>query len=208
MFWDIEKGIRALSKNDSKFGRLIKKCPQPDFLVKPTVSPFHALAKSIIYQQLTAKSAQAIYTKVLLTTEQLEPELVTKLEDEQLRAAGLSRNKMLALQDLARFQQQGLLGGWKDLQEQDSQSIIDSLVTVRGIGPWTAQIFVLFNLHNPDILPIDDLGLKKGMMRLDKLAKLPTAKELFHRGQQWKPWRSLASWYLWRILELDDNELT
>lgn len=162
-----------------------------------------ALAESIIYQQLSGKAAATIHRRFLA----LYPDqsVLTALDilntpDEQLRAAGLSRSKALYLKDLARNVLDGL-PTLAELEPLDDETIIKTLIQVKGIGRWTAQMLLIFRLHRLDVLPVDDLGVRSGIRKLYGLEELPDKKTVERYGQKWQPYRTIASWYLWRSLE-------
>lgn len=167
------------------------------------ISHFESLARAIVYQQLAGAAAATIWGRVVaLTPGPRAPKPVDflRLKEKQLRGAGLSRNKMLAIQDLASHIDGGKLklrgcGHWQD------EKVIDQLTQVRGIGVWTAQMFLMFKLGRPDVFPSADLGVQEGIRRLDGLADRPTPKEAEERAAVWSPYRTAASWYLWRLAD-------
>lgn len=162
-----------------------------------------ALVESIIYQQLSGKAAATIHRRFLELY--LDQPVLTALDilntpDEQLRAVGLSRSKALYVKDLA----QNILNGLPTLAELeplDDETIIKTLIQVKGIGRWTAQMLLIFRLHRLDVLPVDDLGIRAGIRRLYGLEELPDKKTVEQYGQKWQPYRTIASWYLWRSLD-------
>ena len=161
-----------------------------------------SLVESIIYQQLSGKAAATIHRRVL----QLYPQVPTAADilatpDELLRAAGLSRAKILYLKDLAAHVQAGL-PTIAELEAEDDETIIRTLTPVKGIGRWTAQMLLMFRLHRWDVLPVDDLGIRAAMRRYYGLSELPDRKTIERIAQPWKPYRTIACWYLWRSLEL------
>lgn len=166
---------------------------------------FHALARSIVYQQLAGKAAATIHGRCCALTPGPRfpsPDDVASLSDEALRGAGLSANKLRALRDLAERSLDGRLR-LASLGRRRDEEIIEELVEVRGIGRWTAQMFLMFRLGRLDVLAPDDLGLQEGLRRLDGLDARPGPKELAARGEVWAPVRSVASWVLWRLTEED-----
>ena len=126
---------------------------------------------------------------------------VLRASEEKLRSAGLSRSKALSLQDLARKTQANELPTLAQIRELDDETIIERLTAVRGIGRWTAEMLLIFRLGRPDVLPVDDYGVKKGFALTFKKKELPGRKDLEKRGARWQPYRSVASWYLWRALD-------
>ncbi|MEM1452420.1 MAG: DNA-3-methyladenine glycosylase 2 family protein [Planctomycetota bacterium] len=166
-------------------------------------SHFHALARAIVFQQLAGAAARTIHDRVLaLTPGKRFPtaDQILTLSDAELRGAGLSAGKLAALRDLSEHCLDGRLR-LRSLSRLEDEEIVDTLVQVRGIGRWTAQMFLMFRLARLDVLAPDDLGLREGMRRLDGLAERPTPKELEARGEAWAPLRSVASWVLWRLTE-------
>lgn len=163
-----------------------------------------ALARSILYQQLSGKAAATIVGRVeaLLGEPTIRAEALAGVDDAALRACGVSGNKVLALRDLSRRWLAGELPTPRQMARLDNEAIIESLVAVRGIGRWTVEMLLIFRLGRPDVLPVDDLGVRRGMQLLDGLEAMPTTRELAARGAAWAPWRTLASLYLWRIADL------
>ena len=162
---------------------------------------FEQLARSIAFQQLAGKAASAIWGRVLLLTDgPFTPEAVLSLADADLRGAGLSTNKTLALQDLATHVLDGRLPLDRVARQRD-ETVIDELTRVRGIGRWTAEMFLMFQLGRLDVWPVGDLGVRNGYRALYDLAELPTVKELEIHGDKFSPWRSIAAWYCWRAAD-------
>lgn len=167
-------------------------------------SLFHPLSRSIIYQQLSGRAAGTIHQRFLHLFPQRRASAarLLALPYDALRAVGLSHNKVLALQDLASKIRSRQLPPVAQLSTLHDQQLIDALVQVRGIGVWTVQMFLMFSLCRADVLPVDDLGIRKGLMLLDDMAQLPTPKQVAERGRCWQPWSTMASWYLWRRTEM------
>jgi 3-methyladenine DNA glycosylase/8-oxoguanine DNA glycosylase len=172
-----------------------------------SIRPFDALAESIAYQQLSGKAAATIFGRVRSLYPKrkwLDPEQVLATPDETLRAAGLSRAKTVALKDLAAKTIDGTVPSGRALVRMSDDEIIERLTAVRGIGRWTVEMLLLFDLGRPDVWPVDDYGVQKGFAKTFRRRKLPTPKQLMKFGEKWRPYRSLAAWYFWRAL--DDNE--
>jgi 3-methyladenine DNA glycosylase/8-oxoguanine DNA glycosylase len=173
--------------------------------VKRTTSIFGVLSEAIVYQQLNGRAAETIHGRVLRACgadgEGLTSKLVLKTSDDALRGAGLSRAKLASLRDLAAHDQSGLLPTIADVDTMDDEEIIERLIAVRGIGRWTAHMFLIFRLGRPDVLPIDDYGVRRAFGLVYR-REMPTPKELAAHGERWAPYRTVASWYLWRALEL------
>ena len=162
---------------------------------------FSALVRAIIFQQLSTKAASTIYARVAaLMPGTPTPEAFAAVTDEQLRAAGISRQKGAYLRDLCTKVTSGAL----DLNALDAmpdEDVIAALVQVKGIGRWSAEMFLMFRLHRPDVLPVGDLGIVNAVRRVYGLRKKPTADRIRRIGEAWRPYRSVASWYLWRSLD-------
>lgn len=172
-----------------------------------TESTFAALAQSIVYQQLNGKAAGTIFgrVKALFPRGRLDPKVLLSLSDDDLRGAGLSRSKLAAVRDLAERAAAGTIPTFSELQRMDDDAIVDRLTEVRGIGRWTVEMLLIFRLGRPDVLPVADYGIKKGFARVFHRGKrkdqLPTEDELLRRGERWRPFRTVASWYLWRAVD-------
>lgn len=177
------------------------------FRLEPVLSqsPFEALAESIIYQQLTGKAAATILRRVkeLFRDEGFfTPEDILSVSEQHLRGAGLSGAKTLALKDLALKSSQGFIPPAEELLLLSDDEVIERLVSIRGIGRWTVQMMLIFRFGKGDVLPIDDYGVRKGFARVYGWADLPKPKQLEAEGEIWRPYRTVASWYLWRATEL------
>lgn len=188
---------------DEKLAPLIKKHGPPKLGHEPDA--WLALSASIISQQISTHAARAIRNRVAALGENgafPSPQIILNLPDETLRGAGLSGNKLLSLRDLARHFNEGEIAPEK-LAKMGDEEVIDALIPVRGIGRWTAEMFLIFSLRRPDVLAVDDWGLRMAAKKLYGLDEPPKAKEFRALAEPWKPFRSVASWYLWRSL---DNE--
>ena len=165
--------------------------------------PVDALARAILYQQLSGKAAATIVGRVEAATgcPRLHADSLDRIDDRALRACGVSGNKAMALRDLARRERAGEIPSSRRMARMDDDAIVDALTPVRGIGRWTVEMMLIFRLGRPDVLPVDDLGVRKGLQRVDGLEELPTAKALATRGAVWRPWRSLAALTLWRVAD-------
>ena len=179
--------------------------------ITPAVSirPFDALAESIAYQQLSGKAAATIFGRVRALYPKrkwLDPEQLLATPDEILRAAGLSRAKTAALKDLAAKTIDGTVPTGRALIRMTDDEIIARLTAVRGIGRWTVEMLLLFDLGRPDVWPVDDYGVRKGFAKTFGRRKLPTPKQLMKFGEKWRPYRSAAAWYFWRALDAPNVE--
>jgi DNA-3-methyladenine glycosylase II len=173
-----------------------------------TIRPFDALAESIAYQQLSGKAAATIFGRVRALYPKrkwLDPEQLLATPDETLRAAGLSRAKTAALKDLAAKTIDGTVPAGRALIRMSDDEIITRLTAVRGIGRWTVEMLLLFDLGRPDVWPVDDYGVRKGFAKTFGRRKLPTPKQLMKFGEKWRPYRSVAAWYFWRALDAPEK---
>jgi len=208
-----------LSRVDRKLARIITRSGLCELRPETTQSIFEALLESIIYQQLNGKVAATITarvkalfpenTKRIRTRRGLvdgfpSPEQILAATEERLRSAGLSRAKMLAIRDLAAKTLDGTVPTVKQAHRMSDEELVERLDSVRGIGRWTVEMLLIFRLGRPDVLAVDDYGLRKGFAKLHKLAELPKPKQLLAYGERWRPYRSVASWYLWRVAEMKD----
>jgi DNA-3-methyladenine glycosylase II len=192
-YWD--KARRALMRRDPIMGAIIRAHPKV-FMVSRG-EPFNTLARAICGQQISVKAAQAVWNRLLTCCGEMTPEKVLSKKRAELRACGLSDRKTEYIADLAQHFADGKIHPHRWPQMSDEE-IIAELVDVRGIGRWTAEMFLMFNLLRPDVFPLDDLGLQKGI-RLSYKKK--TLKQMKALGETWRPWRSVATWYLWRSLD-------
>jgi DNA-3-methyladenine glycosylase II len=199
----LRAALEHLCRVDSRLASVIDAVGPCTLLPDRRGTHFAHLVRSITYQQLSTSAAGTIHGRLLaLLGETPTPEAVAAVSDAQLRAVGLSTAKQRAVRDLAGH----LLDGRLALESVDAlpdDDVIRALVPVRGIGPWTAQMFLMFRLGRPDVLPVLDLGVRKGAQRVHRLRTLPDAARLERLARPWTPWRSVASWYCWRALELE-----
>ncbi len=195
--------LTHLSKNDPVLARLISKVGPFRMQLASMQSVFESLAESIVYQQLHGKAAATIFSRVqlLFPSQKLDPKRLLSLPEAKLRGAGLSQNKMLALKDLAAKTLDGKVPTLDEMHALDSETIIERLTEVRGIGRWTVEMLLMFRLGRPDILPVADYGVRKGFAIAFGKRELPTPKALAAHGECWHPYRTVASWYLWRATE-------
>jgi methylated-DNA-[protein]-cysteine S-methyltransferase len=201
--FDLREATAHLRACDARLGRLIERIGPCRLELKPTASLFAALAEAIVYQQLHGKAAATIFGRVcaLFPRAQLTPARLLSLPEDALRAAGLSRNKLLALQDLARRSVAREIPTVAALAAMADDEIVERLCTVRGIGRWTVEMLLMFRLGRPDVLPVDDFGIRKGFAVAWGKREMPAPRELARYGERWAPYRTVASWYLWRAAE-------
>jgi 3-methyladenine DNA glycosylase/8-oxoguanine DNA glycosylase len=201
--YDLLLARRHLAEQDAVLGGVIDAVGECRLALRDTASPFLGLLRAIVYQQLSGKAAASIHARLLALFPDAvpTPAALLALPDETLRAAGLSAAKVRAAKDLAEKAQAGVVPALTELTAMSDEQIVERLVCVRGIGRWTVEMLLIFNLGRPDVLPLNDLGVRKGFMRAYGLAELPSHAALLARGQRWAPYRSVASWYLWRAAE-------
>jgi DNA-3-methyladenine glycosylase II len=164
--------------------------------------PYRSLVRAVVYQQLSGKAAATILGRVVALypdKEFPEPEDLLSAKDETLRAAGLSRQKAAALKDIAQKRMDGIIPPARALTRLSDDAIIKRLTAARGVGRWTVEMYLMFTLGRPDVLPVDDLGVRKGAEKLFKREFTPKTLGAF--GERWAPWRSAASWHLWRLVD-------
>ena len=188
----------ALAKRDAKLRRIIKK--HDEGILATRGDPFQTLARSIVGQQISVKAAQSIWDRFHAAAGGMKPKLVLALEEPRLRECGLSRAKASYLRDLALHFDSGQVKP-KRWPKMDDEAIIEELVQVRGIGRWSAEMFLIFHLLRPDVLPVADLGLQRAMERQFNRGRALTKDRMRRIGSRWAPYRSVATWYLWRSLE-------
>lgn len=204
--FDPRVAVRRLRRADPDLGRVIDDSGPFDLELQRAPTLLHSLAEAITYQQLTAKAASTIFARVqvyLPDAPELDAaERVLSTSDEELRAAGLSNAKLRAIRDLAQRVADGRLPTLPELTSMPDDDVIARLVEVRGIGRWTAQMLLIFRLGRPDVLPTEDYGLRKGFALAFGLGPdVPSPAQVAERGERWQPYRTVASWYLWRVAE-------
>ena len=202
----VARAVRRLRRADPRFIPVIEAAGPCGLVSEPRETLFFALGKAIVYQQLSGKAAATIFARVCGlfpgSSRGFTPARVLATADEALRGAGLSRNKLLSLRDLAGRIESGELPGLAALRRQEDEQVVSALITVRGIGRWTAEMFLMFKLSRLDVLAVDDLGLRQGYAILAGTGSEASREQLALAGEQWRPFRSVASWYLWRAVEV------
>ena len=196
--------VRHLSR-DPVMRRLIRAAGPCDLGPERGRTPYQALLRAIAHQQLTARAANTILGRFFAlygTGRYPEPGELLATDDERLREAGFSRAKVAALKDIAARTLDGTVAPRRVLARMDDEAIIDRLVQVRGVGRWTVEMFLMFTLGRPDVLPVDDYGVRNGFRLAYGLENLPRPRELAEFGLRWSPYRSTAAWYLWRAVDL------
>jgi DNA-3-methyladenine glycosylase II len=203
--FDTEAARAHLARRDRKLGAWMKRigpiAPEPRW--RKPFDPVDALARAILYQQLSGKAASTIVGRVeaAIGSTRLHHDTLGRIDDAALRACGVSGNKTLALRDLAAREARGEIPTLRQMSTLHHDEIVAALTPIRGIGRWTVEMMLMFRLGRPDVLPIDDLGIRKGAQRVDRLEAMPTPKELQARGEAWGPYRTYAGLYLWRIAD-------
>ena len=195
-YWDRAK--RTLARKDPIMAAIIRSRPKV-FLARRG-EPFVTLSRAIVGQQISVKAAQSVWDKVCLCAGEITPQSVLARKRSELRACGLSERKVEYIADLAQhFLDRAIhVQRWPDM---DDEAVIAELIQVRGIGRWTAEMFLIFSLLRPDVFPLDDLGLQKGIREAYFRNRRIAPKTMLKLGETWRPWRSVATWYLWRSLD-------
>jgi methylated-DNA-[protein]-cysteine S-methyltransferase len=203
--FDPDAAMTHLRASDPALGRLFDAVGPFRMRIDRVPSVFLALAEAIVYQQLTGRAAATIFARVRALFPRAHqgptPEQILRASDAKLRGAGLSRAKTLALRDLALRASDGRLPTLAEVQAMGDEAIIQRLTEVRGVGRWTAEMLLIFRLGRPDVLPVDDYGVRKGFALAFRKRQLPTPKALAKYGERWTPYRTVVSWYLWRAVE-------
>ena len=203
--FDRRAAVDFLQASDAKLSRLIDRIGPFTLELAETPSVFSSLAEAIVHQQLSIKAAATIHARL----SQLFPRSrrgftaadILRASDEQLRGVGLSRAKVLALRDLAARAVDGRLPTLRQVRRLDDDAIVAELSCVRGIGRWSVEMFLIMHLGRPDVLPVDDFGLRRGFQTAFRTRELPTPNDVAARAERWRPFRTVASWYLWRALD-------
>jgi 3-methyladenine DNA glycosylase/8-oxoguanine DNA glycosylase len=202
---DIAQVKEYLSKKDKHMAKFLKIAPEFNLRINNLTSIYQALIESIISQQISGKAAQSIYNKLcrLFNNNSVRPLDIIRSEDEELRTAGVSRPKIAAIRDLTEFEITGKLPSLSKLHKMENEEIIETLTQIKGIGRWTVEMLLIFRLGRIDVISGKDLGLRKGFAVIKGIyPTLPSDQEMLeHAEKHWKPYRSIASWYLWRACE-------
>ncbi len=203
----LKQAVAALSASDPKMAVAIERVGPCTMIPRADGTHFDHLARAIVFQQLSGGAASAIYgrfkERIGDRAEAPTPAQILASGEATLRVCGLSTAKARAIVDLARHAEEGRLP-LEVIDTMDDDAVIDALVAVRGVGRWTAQMFLMFRLGRPDVLPVLDLGVRRGAQRIYRMRVLPDAARLEKVARNWRPWASVASWYCWRVLDLED----
>jgi DNA-3-methyladenine glycosylase II len=200
-----KKAAAHLSKVDRHLRRVIRKVGPGDVAFPRGVHPYKTLVTAVAHQQLTGKAAKTILGRVLALFPGKRfpaPQDLVRIPDSKLRSAGFSRAKVAAVKDIAAKTISGIVPTRRAMTQMSDADIIERLTSIRGVGPWTVEMMLIFTLGRPDVLPATDYGVRKGFALTYRRRELPSPKELLAYGERWKPHRSAAAWYLWRATEL------
>ena len=209
--FDLAEAIRHLSERDEQLKRLIAETAPFEIDVADAQNPYEVLLESIAYQSISGKAAATIFGRIKALGEDRRPpspEAMLKISTAKLPKAGLSRAKAAAMKDLAKKAIQGIVPTHEQALTLSDEELVERLVSVRGIGAWTVEMFLIFRLGRPDVLPIHDLGVKKGWSVAYGKKYMPKPKELLKFGERWRPYRTVASWYMWRAFERAGYKVT
>src|SRR6202161_3409256 len=199
--FDLRVAKAALAAKDERLARLIEETVEFQIEMESTDSPYEALTESITYQSISGKAAATIFARIKALGSNGHaptPQEMLKLRPQKLRKAGLSGAKVLAMKDLAQKTIDGVVPSLEEAQKMSDEELVERLVSVRGIGAWTVEMFLIFRLGRPDVLPIHDYGVQKGFAILYRKKAMPKPRELTAFGERWRPYRTVASWYMWR----------
>ena len=205
--YDPVEALAALTRGDRALAAVVRKAGPFTLTPAKMASPFASLLRAIVSQQLSGKAATTIFNRVvalLPNPTHPSPEAVLTVDGASLRGAGLSQNKLLSIRDLAAKTLDGTVPTLQKLRKLPDAEIVERLTQVRGIGVWTVEMLLMFRLGRPDVFPVDDLGVRRGVMLTYQYAEMPKPKsaELAAIGERWRPFRSVASWYMWRACEV------
>lgn len=190
-----------LAAIDDDWARLVRVIGPCTLKLHDQREPYEALVRAIAYQQLHARAAEAILGRLVARFPDSpfpRPQDILKLEDEALRACGFSASKILAIKGIAAATQEGVVPTSAEAQSLSDEALIKRLVTLRGVGRWTVEMLLIFTLGRPDVLPVDDFGVREGWRKLKRLDAQPKPRELARAGEAWQPYRTTAAWYLWQ----------
>jgi DNA-3-methyladenine glycosylase II len=202
--FDLAEATQYLAARDERLGPLIDETRPFELRLEGANSPYEALLRAIVYQSISGKAAATIFERVKALGGDggpPTPEQMARLRRPALRRAGLSGAKILAMKDLARKTLAGTVPTLAQAEAMSDDELVARLVSVRGIGAWTVEMFLIFRLGRPDVLPVHDLGVRKGWSVTYGKRHMPTPRELLAFGERWRPYRTVASWYMWRAFE-------
>ncbi len=203
--FDHREAIAHITKDDPHLAALIDKSIEFKLNIDEEQTPYESLLRAITYQSIAGKAAAVIFgrIKALGTNGRCPtPEELLRVRPQKLRKAGLSAAKIAAARDLAQKTIDGTVPTMEDAQKMSDRELVDRLISVRGIGAWTVEMFLIFRLGRPDVLPIHDYAVQKGFALTYRKRRIPKPKELAKFGERWRPWRTVASWYMWRAVDV------
>ena len=206
----LKQADRFLASIDRDFAALIAQVGPSQLNIDKSREPYQALMSAVAHQQLHGNAAKAILGRVVALFPDHPfppPDLFLARADEELRACGLSAAKLAAMRDIAAKTVSGVVPSRGSAARMENEALIERLTSLRGVGRWTVEMFLMFSLGRPDVLPIDDFGVREGYRKLKKLDAQPKPKALAEIGQAWAPYRSTAAWYLWRASEIKASEV-
>jgi DNA-3-methyladenine glycosylase II len=206
----LKQADRFLASIDRDFAALIARVGPSQLNIDKSREPYQALMSAVAHQQLHGNAAKAILGRVVALFPDHPfppPDLFLARADEELRACGLSAAKLAAMRDIAAKTVSGVVPSRGSAARMENEALIERLTSLRGVGRWTVEMFLMFSLGRPDVLPIDDFGVREGYRKLKKLDAQPKPKALAEIGQAWAPYRSTAAWYLWRASEIKASEV-
>jgi DNA-3-methyladenine glycosylase II len=209
--FDLAEAVQRLSERDEQLKTLITELVPFAIDVADAQSPYEVLMESIVYQSISGKAAATIFARIAALGENGRPpapKAMLKIPARKLRKAGLSGAKVLAMKDLAKKAIEGVVPTHDEALKLSDEELVERLVSVRGIGAWTVEMFLIFRLGRPDVLPIHDLGVKKGWSVAYGKKHMPKPQELLKFGERWRPYRTVASWYMWRAFERAGYKVT
>ena len=202
--FDLDAATKHLSASDETLAELIRTCRPFQAEMEAHQSPYESLLEAIAYQSISGKAAATIFGRIKALSSNggiPAPQEMLKLKPKALRKAGLSGAKVLAMKDLAKKTMEGVVPSLEESERLSDEELVKRLVSVRGIGAWTVEMFLIFRLGRPDVLPIHDLGVQKGWSVAYGKKHKPNPKELLAFGERWRPYRTVASWYMWRAFQ-------
>jgi len=209
--FDLAEAMRYLAERDERLKELIAAVRPFAINTSDHASPYEELVRAIVYQSISGKAARTIFERIKALGENGRPpvpEKMLKLSTAKLRKAGLSRAKVLSVKDLAKKAIEGIVPTHDEALKLSDAELVERLDSVRGIGAWTVEMFLIFRLGRPDVLPVHDLGVKKGWAVTYGKRHIPKPQELLKFGERWRPYRTVASWYMWRAFERAGYKVT
>ena len=202
--FDHRAAIAHITKDDPRLAALIEKTLEFKLNIDEQQSPYESLLRAIAYQSIAGKAAAVIFGRIKALGSDGRcptPEELLRVPEQKLREAGFSAAKVAAARDLAQKTIEGVVPTLEDAHKMSDTELVERLISVRGVGAWTVEMFLIFRLGRPDVLPIHDYGVQKGFALTYRKRRIPKPKELAKFGERWRPYRTVASWYLWRAVE-------